>query len=217
MVEVEMIRYYKKQTKRHFFTRFRRKKPEYDLSPGPRTAKDAMDANLDRIKEYYQFSTKQARVSFWIASALTIFSTAFLGLCIWCFPEYVIQTTCISVAGDTLAGVVFFTYRKSLETLNYYHRALHEDERFLVCMHFVEQIKNDDAQRNNLLQKLLLLEMQMNIIDIFASKGNNNSTFDSHLAEQIILSALNTPANTTDASSVADNPQENVVPEPSAP
>ena len=58
-----------------------------------------------------------------------------------------------------------FVYRYSLVQLNYYHKALHENERFLSSVNLLEKFSSVET-RDDMLQEIIKSEMQMNFFDL---------------------------------------------------
>lgn len=61
-----------------------------------------------------------------------------------------------------IAGTALVVYRSSLAQLNHYHKALHEDERFLSSVNLLGKF-TEDEMRDNMLQEIIRSEIQMNL------------------------------------------------------
>ena len=66
------------------------------------------------------------------------------------------------VITELIAGTALVVYRSSLAQLNHYHKALHEDERFLSSVNLLGKF-TEDEMRDNMLQEIIRSEIQMNL------------------------------------------------------
>jgi len=66
---------------------------------------------------------------------------------------------------ELVAGTALFVYRSSLSQLNHYHKALHEDERFLSSVNLLSRFSTTEAQ-DEMLKEIIRSEIQMNIISV---------------------------------------------------
>jgi hypothetical protein len=133
-----------------------------------------MMINLEDIKEFYTWSQKQAKASFILAVIMCIagfilVTGAILLPVIFKLP---FQTSIIAAVGgvitELIAGTALSVYRNSLLQLNHYHKALHEDERFLSSVNLLGKFSTTDIQ-DKMLQEIIRSEIQMNLI-----KANEN-------------------------------------------
>ena len=56
-------------------------------------------------------------------------------------------------------------YRNSLSQLNHYHKALHEDERFLSSVNLLGKFSTVEA-RDDMLREIIRSEIQMNLAEL---------------------------------------------------
>lgn len=93
--------------------------------------------NLENINDFYTWSQKQAKASFILAVAmcflgfLLIASAVVLPVFLRLSFELSIIPAVGGIITELIAGTALVVYRNSLLQLNHYHRALHEDQRFL--------------------------------------------------------------------------------------
>lgn len=128
-----------------------------------------MKLNLSSINEYYTWSQKQAKSAFLWATGICIAGCGLCGLGIL-IPvlkdnidfKYSVIPVIGGVITDVISGTIFFVYRKSLTQLNYYHKALHEDQRFLSSVNLISKFKNDDLG-DEMLQKIIQSTIDMNL------------------------------------------------------
>lgn len=127
--------------------------------------------NLEDIKEFYTWSQKQAKASFILAVIMCIagfilVTGAVLLPVIFKLP---FQTSIIAAVGgvitELIAGTALSVYRNSLLQLNHYHKALHEDERFLSSVNLLGKFSTTDIQ-DKMLQEIIRSEIQMNLIKV---------------------------------------------------
>ncbi len=129
-----------------------------------------MMINLEDIKEFYTWSQKQAKAAFTLAVTMCI-----LGFLLLLFPfilsllKYSIEASIIITVGgvitELIAGTALVVYRCSLTQINHYHKALHEDERFLSSINLIEKINNAEEQ-NEMYKEIIRSEIQMSILEM---------------------------------------------------
>lgn len=144
--------------------------------------------NLSSINEYYTWSQKQAKSAFFWATVICMAGCVLCGLGIL-IPvlkdnidfKYSVIPVIGGVIADVIGGTIFFVYRKSLTQLNYYHKALHEDQRFLSSVNLISKFKNDDLG-DEMLQKIIQSTIDMNLVGFACQdeekteeKGENKS------------------------------------------
>lgn len=129
---------------------------------------EQMKINLSDIKEYYEWSHKQARFSFALAFSLCIFGFLLM------VASFVVPIVCklgfqvslISVIGsitvEFIAGTALIVYKSSLLQLNHYHKSLHEDERFLSSVNLLEKFDTMES-KEEMLKEIIKSELKMNI------------------------------------------------------
>lgn len=142
-----------------------------------------MTKNLEDIKAFYTWSQKQAKSSFFLAKAMCYLGFALMVIAIL-LPLLFgldLQASIISAIGgaitELIAGTTLFVYQKSLTQLNYYHKALHEDERFLSSVNLVAKFDTAEMQ-GEMLKEIIRSELQMNLA------GTNNNTSSSVKLDQ---------------------------------
>lgn len=127
--------------------------------------------NLEDIKEFYTWSQKQAKASFILAIAMCIvgfilIATSIVFTLIFNIGVNISIVTAIGgVITELVAGTALVVYKSSLTQLNHYHKALHEDERFLSSANLLGKFSNDDA-RDEMLKEIIRSEIQMNLKSI---------------------------------------------------
>ena len=121
-----------------------------------------MRSNLKDINEYYTWSKTQAKITFWVAIIMCIsgFFLIIAAVIIQFLKEPNIMVSIFAAIGgiitEFISGTIFVIYRHSLSQLNHYHKALHEDERFLssvnLAVHFSSEelkVKRNHTRRNS--------------------------------------------------------------------
>lgn len=69
------------------------------------------------------------------------------------------------VITELIAGTALVVYRNSLSQLNHYHKALHEDERFLSSVNLLGKFSSVEAQ-DDMLREIIRSEIQMNLAEL---------------------------------------------------
>lgn len=127
-------------------------KLEGDKNLSDKDALELIKVNLANINEYYIWSQKQAKSAF--NAAIATCSVGFLLVVAAVLIPVVKQDfnstiSFISFLGgaitEVIGGTIFFVYRKSLTQLNYYHKALHEDQRFLSSVNLINKFHDRNA------------------------------------------------------------------------
>ena len=128
-----------------------------------------MMINLEDIKEFYTWSQKQAKASFILAVSMCISGFVFLMVAAILLPvvfRLSFQMSIIPAVGgvitEVIAGTALVVYRNSLSQLNHYHKALHEDERFLSSVNLLGKFSTVEAQ-DDMLREIIRSEIQMNL------------------------------------------------------
>ena len=62
---------------------------------------------------------------------------------------------------EVIGGTIFFVYRKSLSQLNYYHKALHEDQRFLSSVNLIKKF-HDENMGDEMLKEIIQSAIDIN-------------------------------------------------------
>lgn len=130
-----------------------------------------MMINLEDIKEFYTWSQKQAKASFFLAVSMCI--SGFLLIVVAILLQVVFrlsfQLSIIPAVGgvitEVIAGTALVVYRNSLSQLNHYHKALHEDERFLSSINLLSKFSTAEAQ-DDMLREIIRSEIQMNLVGL---------------------------------------------------
>lgn len=149
-----------KQEERKVFVKEEKKK-EID-------ALGRMMINLEDIKEFYTWSQKQAKASFILAVAMCIsgFILMIGAIMLPVVFRLSFQMSIIPAIGgvitELIAGTALVVYRNSLSQLNHYHKALHEDERFLSSVNLLGKFSTVEAQ-DDMLREIIRSEIQMNL------------------------------------------------------
>ena len=149
-----------KQEERKVFVKEEKKK-EID-------ALGRMMINLEDIKEFYTWSQKQAKASFILAVAMCIsgFILMIVAIMLPVVFRLSFQMSIIPAIGgvitELIAGTALVVYRNSLSQLNHYHKALHEDERFLSSVNLLGKFSTVEAQ-DDMLREIIRSEIQMNL------------------------------------------------------
>ena len=127
-----------------------------------------MMINLEDIKEFYTWSQKQANAAFVLAVSMCIlgFGLIIIACALPVAFKLSYQISIIPAIGgvitELIAGTALVVYRSSLAQLNHYHKALHEDERFLSSVNLLGKF-TEDEMRDNMLQEIIRSEIQMNL------------------------------------------------------
>lgn len=135
-----------------------------------------MMINLEDIKEFYTWSQKQAKASFILAVAMCIsgFILMIVAIMLPVVFRLSFQMSIIPAIGgvitELIAGTALVVYRNSLSQLNHYHKALHEDERFLSSVNLLGKFSTVEVQ-DDMLQEIIRSEIQMNLAEL---KENEN-------------------------------------------
>jgi len=115
----------------------------------PTNALELMAINMREIKEYYILSKNMARSSFRLSVSMCLLGFILIASSI--------ATVFITNAGlgsvlvpaiggaivEVVAGTSLFVYKQSLDQLNKYYEALHENERFLSLVNITDKISPD--------------------------------------------------------------------------
>lgn len=79
-----------------------------------------------------------------------------------------VELFCTYIGGvitELIAGTALVVYRNSLSQLNHYHKALHEDERFLSSVTLLGKFSSVEAQ-DDMLREIIRSEIQMNLAEL---------------------------------------------------
>ncbi len=125
-----------------------------------------MMINLEDIKEFYTWSQKQAKAAFVLAVSMCIlgFGLIIIACALPVAFKLSYQISIIPAIGgvitELIAGTALVVYRSSLAQLNHYHKALHEDERFLSSVNLLGKF-TEDEMRDNMLQEIIRAVMEL--------------------------------------------------------
>lgn len=145
-----------------------------------------MMINLEDIKEFYTWSQKQAKASFILAVAMCIFGfilmigAVMLPVVFRLSFEMSIIPAIGGVITELIAGTALVVYRNSLSQLNHYHKALHEDERFLSGVNLLGKFSTVEAQ-DDMLREIIRSEIQMNLAGL--QENENMRSYKSSIKE----------------------------------
>ena len=145
-----------------------------------------MMINLEDIKEFYTWSQKQANASFILAVAMCIFGfilmigAVMLPVVFRLSFEMSIIPAIGGVITELIAGTALVVYRNSLSQLNHYHKALHEDERFLSGVNLLGKFSTVEAQ-DDMLREIIRSEIQMNLAGL--QENENMRSYKSSIKE----------------------------------
>ena len=143
------------------------------LAENPEEAQEAnvlglMVMNLENIKEFYTWSQIQAKASFALAVVLCIvgFFLIIVAIILLIISKANLELSFISgisgIITNAIAATALIVYRHSLFQLNYYHKALHEDERFLSNVNLLNRFSTKEAH-DEMLKEIIRSEIQMNL------------------------------------------------------
>lgn len=110
---------------------------------------ELMLLNMKEIKEYYVMSKYMAKKSFTLSVIMCVFGFGIILLSIIAMflTDITLIETLIPVIGGTvvevIAGTSLIVYKKSLEQLNQYYEALHNNERYLSLVNLVGKLTDD--------------------------------------------------------------------------
>lgn len=127
---------------------------------------DFMTQNMKEIKKYYVLSKTMAKGAFTLALIMCIlgFAVIILSIAIIFLKNISFLESLTPVIGGTvveaIAGTAWVVYKKSLEQLNQYYEALHDNEKYLSSVNLVDKLTDDKKDEiyiaiiNNQLEKL---------------------------------------------------------------
>ncbi len=140
-----------------------------------------MQVNLNNIEKYYKWSQEQAKSAFSLAVwmcivGLLVFAIAVLLPTV--FRASIEVAVITAIAGglvELFAGTALVVYKSSVEQLNYYHKALHEDERFLSSVNLIGEFSTPE-KKDEVLHEIIKSEISMNTMgfDTVTNDTGNN-------------------------------------------
>lgn len=183
--EEEEIESYSRRLKRAIVPE-ESKQPQNNKSGNEETKKEIdalgrMMINLEDIKEFYTWSQKQAKASFILAVSMCIsgFVLMVVAILLPVVFRLSFQMSIIPAVGgaitEVIAGTALIVYRNSLSQLNHYHKALHEDERFLSSVNLLGKFSTVEA-RDDMLREIIRSEIQMNLAVIHENVKSDSSS-----------------------------------------
>lgn len=125
-------------------------------------------ANIGAMRDYYSWSQKQAKIICWVAVAACIAGIAVIAasLIFSVIGKLAFDKVLITAIGgmvtELFAGTTLIVYRNSLVQLNYYHNALHEDQRFLSSVDLLWQFSSD-TERDKMLASIIRNSLKINL------------------------------------------------------
>ena len=170
--EEEEIESYSRRLKRAIVPE--ESKTDRNNKSGNEETKNEIDAlgkmmiNLEDIKEFYTWSQKQAKASFALAVFMCISGFILIAAAVLLLVAFRLsfRISIIAAIGgvvtEVIAGTALVVYRNSLSQLNHYHKALHEDERFLSSVNLLRKFSTAEAQ-DDVLREIIRSEIQMNL------------------------------------------------------
>ena len=140
--------------------------------------------NLAKIKGYYDWSKTQAIITFFIAAGSCV-----VGILLMVFAfvysvtgKIALDKTIITAIGglvtELFAGTTLIVYKSSLKQMNFYHKSLHEDQRFLAAVDLLCRFSND-KNRDKMLQSIICSSMQISI----AAAGDGDDSAEQEAAK----------------------------------
>ena len=131
--------------------------------------------NLEDIKEFYTWSQKQAKASFILAVSMCISGFVLMAVVFRLSFQMSIIPAVGGAITEVIAGTALIVYRNSLSQLNHYHKALHEDERFLSSVNLLGKFSTVEA-RDDMLREIIRSEIQMNLAVIHENVKSDSSS-----------------------------------------
>ncbi len=141
---------------------------------------DLMLNSITRIDRYYDWNISEARNIFWTAIGFSIVGFVLFAVAVYtAIVRGDVNATIPAAVGGAIAELLAHTvlnmYRTSVEQLNHYHQALHEDQRFLASVGVVERLSSDD-RRDTLYCDIIHTEMRTTITENKTELVSNMST-----------------------------------------
>lgn len=110
---------------------------------------ELMLLNMKEIKEYYVMSKDMAKKSFTLSVIMCIlgFGIILFSIIAMFLTDITLMESLIPVIGgsvvEVIAGTSLIVYKKSLEQLNQYYEALHNNERYLSLVNLVDKLNDN--------------------------------------------------------------------------
>ncbi len=115
---------------------------------------ELMTINMKEIKEYYVLSKNMARSSFRLSVSMCLLGFTLIAssiISVFILDSALGSALVPAIGGaivEVVAGTTLIVYKQSLDQLNKYYEALHENERFLSVVNITDKIsleKKDDV------------------------------------------------------------------------
>jgi hypothetical protein len=139
-----------------------------EINTDPANALSIIQLNLNNMHDYFEWSLIQTKIIFWVAAGscivgILLIVLSFVFAVIGKFAvDQAILTSIGGVATELFAGTTLIVYKSSLKQLNFYHKSLHEDQRFLSSVDLLCRFSND-KNRDKMLQTIICSSMQISI------------------------------------------------------
>ena len=134
----------------------------------PDTVLSIVKLNLKNMHSSYELSVSQANVIFWVATSACIVGIVLIALSFvfallgkFAFDKALV-TAIGGVAIELFAGTTQVVYKSSLKQMNFYHKSLHEDQRFLSAVDLLCRFSNDE-NRDEMLKTIICSSMQISV------------------------------------------------------
>lgn len=133
---------------------------------------ELMSINMKEIKEYYVLSKNMAKSSFRLSVSMCLLGFTLIAssiISIYILDINLGSAVVPAVGGaivEVIAGTTLIVYKQSLDQLNKYYEALHDNERFLSVVNITDKVspdKKDDVY-------LEIIRSQLNQKDNFISQ-----------------------------------------------
>ena len=131
--------------------------------------------NMGEIIEYFRISKSHAKLSFWLALVSCI-----IGIILFSFAViYAVVSNNLTPAiiaasagaiSELFAATSLVVHKKSLEQLNHYYNALHENEMFLSTVYLVGNISYE--KRDDIYVEIIRNEMKLRLSKTFPKNKN---------------------------------------------
>lgn len=146
------------------------KKPE--AQPQVKPAKESgvlsiLNANLKAMRGYYSWSQRQAKIICWLAIVSCIVGLAIIlaAVTLGFLKVLTLDQTVLTAVGGMItqvfAGTTLIVYRSSIKQLNYYHKSLHEDQRFLTSADLVWRLSK--TEQDKMLAAIIRSALRINV------------------------------------------------------
>ncbi len=139
-----------------------------EINTEPANALSIIQLNLNNMHDYFEWSLIQTKIIFWVAAGsclvgILLIVLSFVFAVIGKFAvDQAILTSIGGVATELFVGTTLIVYKSSLKQLNFYHKSLHEDQRFLSSVDLLCRFSND-KNRDKMLQTIICSSMQISI------------------------------------------------------